>query len=190
MPDNNPGHSTEEINNILNKIRVEKFTAVVIDHGLNIRRARRLATKIYNSRFKEFATRILSTSIIGQFCEICETAASMWQDLGYDEASCEDLLTELRAYKRKEKAILKNSKRKKESPLIRAILLWDSPHNKQLEEINYNKLSIEEIVDLSNPAFVGSNNPFVNNQSSALDTATKRLSSGNLDYNPILTEDN
>ncbi|CAG8829955.1 18739_t:CDS:1, partial [Gigaspora rosea] len=64
------------------------------------------------------------------------------------------------------------------------------PHNKQLEEINYNKLSIEEIVDLSNPAFVGSNNPFVNNQSSALDTATKRLSSGNLDYNPILTEDN
>ncbi|CAG8659301.1 13712_t:CDS:1, partial [Dentiscutata heterogama] len=35
------------------------------------------------------------------------------------------------------------------------------PHNKWLEEINNNKLSIEEIVDISNPAFIGSNNSFI-----------------------------
>jgi len=38
----------------------------------------------------------------------------MWQDLGYDEASCEDLLTELRIYRRNEKPYNKHS-RKEES---------------------------------------------------------------------------
>ncbi|CAG8804095.1 22794_t:CDS:1, partial [Dentiscutata erythropus] len=38
-----------------------------------------------------------------QFCNICETAAKIWQELGYDKALYKDLLIKLRAYKHKEK---------------------------------------------------------------------------------------
>ncbi|CAG8808088.1 18340_t:CDS:1, partial [Dentiscutata erythropus] len=41
----------------------------------------------------------------------------MWQDLGYDEASCEDLLIKLRAYKHKEKPYIQPFIMEKESPL-------------------------------------------------------------------------
>ncbi|CAG8844078.1 31308_t:CDS:1, partial [Racocetra persica] len=51
-------------------------------------------------------------------------------------------------------------------------------------EINDDKLLIEEIVDISNPAFIGNNNSFIEDQGKMLNTATQRFSSGNLDYNP------
>ena len=41
----------------------------------------------------------------------------MWQELGYDEPSCEDLLMELRAYKRNEKPYTQTFKKEKESAL-------------------------------------------------------------------------
>ncbi len=41
----------------------------------------------------------------------------MWQDLGYDEASYEDLLTELRTYRHKEKPYTQIFNKEKESPL-------------------------------------------------------------------------
>ncbi|CAG8842680.1 32825_t:CDS:2 [Gigaspora margarita] len=58
------------------------------------------AVKIYNLWFKEFATPLYQ--LRGQFNQISETAATMWQELGYDEASCwlsidaqKDVLVEL-----------------------------------------------------------------------------------------------
>jgi hypothetical protein len=39
----------EEINNVLNEIRSEKFSAIVTDHGFNIRRARRLVNEQFNN---------------------------------------------------------------------------------------------------------------------------------------------
>ena len=41
----------------------------------------------------------------------------MWQELGYDEPSCEDLLMELRAYRRKEKPYTQKFNKEKESAL-------------------------------------------------------------------------
>ena len=41
----------------------------------------------------------------------------MWQDLGYDEASCEDLLTKLHIYRCKEKPYTQTFNKKKELPL-------------------------------------------------------------------------
>jgi hypothetical protein len=41
----------------------------------------------------------------------------MWQELGYVEAKCEDLLMELRAYHRKEKPYTQIFRKERESPL-------------------------------------------------------------------------
>ncbi|CAG8811929.1 31543_t:CDS:2 [Gigaspora margarita] len=242
-----------KINNILNKIGVEKFVAVVTNYKSNIRCARRLVNEEFNfildicygthainliahdlSETKEIKGLIKKYKLVINFFHYLSIAnkflkkgliaininrdklkiySSMWQDLEYDEASCKDLLTELHAYKHKEKPCIQQFKKAKKSSLIwwfsmnapkellieLAIKIFSIPpsqaleftiqqfdkeasdsfnpifesHSKQLEEINYNKLSIKEIVDFSNPTFVKSNNLFINNQSSVLDTATK-----------------
>ncbi|CAG8637790.1 16015_t:CDS:2, partial [Racocetra persica] len=69
----------------------------------------------------------------GQFYEICETAASIWQDL---------------------------------------------------DEINDDDLLIEEIIDLSNPAFIGNNDSFIEEQSKVSNNIARWSASGNHDYNP------
>ncbi|CAG8847626.1 26017_t:CDS:2, partial [Gigaspora margarita] len=145
--------------------------------------------------------------IHGQFYEICEAAAT----------SCEDLLLELRSYKRKEKLYTQPFKKEKESslkwwltidaqkePLSElAIKIFSiSPSQAvysvngstintsqleytkqqfddgfadsfnpisefsaiQLDEINGDNLLIEEIINLSNPAFIGNNDSFIEEQ--------------------------
>ncbi|CAG8759574.1 30687_t:CDS:1 [Gigaspora margarita] len=49
-----------------------------------------------------------------------------------------------------------------------------------VDEIN---LLIEEIINLSNPAFVGNNNSFIENQNMVLNRITRRVGSGILNYN-------
>ncbi|CAG8794825.1 18089_t:CDS:2, partial [Gigaspora rosea] len=140
----------------------------------------------------------------GQFNQISETAAAMWQELGYDEASCVDLLMELHAYKRKEKPYTQTFKKERESPLnwwlINSSQLefeqseefsnsfnpisGSCNTNMQLDDMDGTNLLIEEIIDLSNPAFIGNNNSFIENQNIVVNHNTQRVGSGNLNYNP------
>ncbi len=75
----------------------------------------------------------------------------MWQDLGYDEASCEDLLTELRTYRRKEKPYTKRKNHRQNGGL--ALMLkrihWQNLQSKYFL-FHHHKQYVKEIFQLSN----------------------------------------
>ncbi|CAG8619359.1 11924_t:CDS:1, partial [Racocetra persica] len=54
----------------------------------------------------------------------------------------------------------------------------------QLDEINDDDLLIEEIIDLSNLAFIGNNDSFIEEQSKVSNNMARWSASGNHDYNP------
>ncbi|CAG8527159.1 17472_t:CDS:2 [Dentiscutata heterogama] len=56
--------------------------------------------------------------------------------------------------------------------------------NIRLDELNDTNLLIDEVIDLSNPAFVGNNNSFIESQSMVSTNSTQRVGAGNLNYNP------
>jgi hypothetical protein len=53
----------------------------------------------------------------------------------------------------------------------------------QSDDANNTNLLIEEIIDLTNPAFVGNNNSFIGNQDMALNYNTQQTGSENIKYN-------
>ncbi|CAG8523380.1 12832_t:CDS:1, partial [Dentiscutata heterogama] len=57
------------------------------------------------------------------------------------------------------------------------------PFSMQPKEIGNNSLSIEKIIDISNPTFIG-NNLFIEDQGKTLDTVTQQLGLGKVDYDP------
>jgi hypothetical protein len=87
---------------------------------------------VITNLFFPFLGKGLKNDVLNQ---IYEAAANLWKNLGHDEDSCVQLLTEMRAWKRKSAPYHLSYNKERENPIMWWLSINVNENNDQLQEL-------------------------------------------------------